>query len=177
MKKIRYNFSVEVIIEESEGTFLESIKNELAQEQKELSLTKAINKKTTELHLELLKKFVLPINQELAEVGLEFGEFTTERTEATNEYKTSHCIIRFPKSNTAYVLVISGIWGEFRESRYTTYLGENYEYKLCKNYNSRVRAENIRFSRYSADFKPIKDLEDLFENLRNLVKKELTSTK
>ena len=140
-----YKFKVEVAeVNNGKSSLLDSFIDEAKDEQRQLDITHKINRKTTEVHRQILIDFVTEVNEELSSIG--FNEFKNIKDSSlgNNHYYCSeaklHTIDRTP-----YKLEIVGIneLPRFKDSKYTTYTGK-YQFILVYGSSySQVRVKTV----------------------------------
>jgi hypothetical protein len=130
-----YKFKVEVPeVNNGKSSLLNSFINEARDEQRQLDITYRINKKTTEVHRQILIDFITEINEELSSIGFNEFKLSDELGYANNYYYESVAILQNSKSRqlNPYKLYIVGENDrEFEDSKYTTFTGE-YRFGLGK---------------------------------------------
>jgi len=136
MEKV-YEFKVTVKEEVKTSGFIQDIINEAKEDEAQMDLTRQINKKTRNLHKEILEDSVESLNKELRTVGLEFNHH--EYYGGTNGYSSSMMRLDIPNkggfdfSGMSYVLIIAGKSNrDFKHSKYTTFDGD-FEIKIARN--------------------------------------------
>ena len=139
-----YKFKVEVAeVKNGKSSLLDSFIDEARDEQRQLDITHKINRKTTEVHRQILIDFVTEVNKELSSIG--FNEFKNIKDSSlgNNHYYCSEA--KLHNSRTPYKLEIVGIneLPRFKDSKYTTYTGK-YQFRLVygSSYNE-VRVKTV----------------------------------
>ena len=126
-----YKFKVEVPeVNNGKSSLIDSFINEARDEQRQLDITYKINKKTTEVHRQILIDFITEVNEELSSIG--FNEFKLQENfgSGNNYYYESEARLITPKKS--YRLYIVGKNDrKFEDSKYTTFTGE-YRFALGK---------------------------------------------
>jgi hypothetical protein len=135
-----YKFKVEVPeVNNGKSSLMDSFINEARDEQRQLNISHRINKKTTQIHRQILIDFITEINEELSSIGFNEFELREENEDGNNYYYGSQARLQTHKS---YRLYIEGENDrEFEDSKYTTFTGE-YEFKFGygnSSYTQRVK--------------------------------------
>ena len=141
-----YKFKVEVPeVNNGKSSLLDSFIDEARDEQRQLNITYKINRKTTEVHRQILIDFVTEVNKELSSIG--FNEFKNikDNSLGNNYYYCSEA--KLHNSRTPYKLKIFGIneLPRFKDIKYTTYTGK-YQFRLVygSSYNE-VRVNTVDY--------------------------------
>ena len=136
-----YKFKVEVPeVKNGKSSLLDSFIDEAIDEQRQLNITYKINRKTTEVHRQILIDFVTEVNKELSSIG--FNEFKNIKDSSlgNNHYYCSEA--KLHNSRTPYKLKIVGInEREFKDSKYTTYTGK---YNIILVYGSSYNEARVK---------------------------------
>ena len=138
-----YKFKVEVPeVNNGKSSLMDSFINEARDEQRQLDITHKINRKTTEVHRQILMDFVTEVNEELSSIG--FNEFKTSFNEfkVNNQYSKSVYRLKGTSYYVWYNLEIIGVQGEFKDSKYTTFTGE-YHIRLLSGKGHNVRVKTV----------------------------------
>ncbi len=131
-----YKFKVEVPeVNNGKSSLLDSFINEARDEQRQLDITHRINRKTTEVHRQILIDFITDINEELSSIGFNEFKLSDELGHGNNYYYDSVAKLQNSKSTlsiNSYKLYIVGENDrKFEDSKYTTYTGK-YRFGLSK---------------------------------------------
>ena len=137
-----YKFKVEVPeVKNGKSSLLDSFIDEAIDEQRQLNITYKINRKTTEVHRQILIDFVTEVNKELSSIG--FNEFKNIKDSSlgNNHYYCSEA--KLHNSRTPYKLKIVGIneLPRFKDSKYTTYTGK---YNIILVYGSSYNEARVK---------------------------------
>jgi hypothetical protein len=137
-----YKFKVEVAeVNNGKSSLLDSFINEAKDEQRQLDITHKINRKTTEVHRQILMDFVTEVNEELSSIG--FNEFKTSSVIINNnQYSKSVYRLKETSYSVWYNLEIIGVQGEFKDSKYTTFTGK-YHIRLLSGKGHDVRVKTV----------------------------------
>lgn len=137
-----YKFKVEVAeVNNGKSSLIDSFINEAKDEQRQLDITHKINRKTTEVHRQILMDFVTEVNEELSSIG--FNEFKTSSVIINNnQYSKSVYRLKETSYSVWYNLEIIGVQGEFKDSKYTTFTGK-YHIRLLSGKGHDVRVKTV----------------------------------
>mgnify|MGYP000932120673 CR=1 FL=1 len=135
-----YKFKVEVPeVNNGKSSLMDSFINEARDEQRQLNITHRINKKTTEVHSQILIDFITEVNEELSSIGFNEFKLSDELGHGNNYYYGSQARLQTHKSYRLYIE--GGNDREFEDSKYTTFTGK-YEFKFGygnSEYTQRVK--------------------------------------
>ncbi len=137
-----YKFKVEVPeVNNGKSSLMDSFINEARDEQRQLDITHKINKKTTEVHRQILIDFITEINEELSSIGFNEFKLSDELLDevGNNYYYGSEAILQTHKSFRLYIEGEND--REFKDSKYTTFTGK-YEFKF--GYGNSPYAQRVR---------------------------------
>tara|TARA_Y100001938_G_scaffold146422_1_gene225231 strand:+ start:588 stop:1088 length:501 start_codon:yes stop_codon:yes gene_type:complete len=137
-----YKFKVEVPeVNNGKSSLMDSFINEARDEQRQLDITHKINKKTTEVHRQILIDFITEINEELSSIGFNEFKLSDELLDevGNNYYYGSEAILQTHKSFRLYIEGEND--REFEDSKYTTFTGK-YEFKF--GYGNSPYAQRVR---------------------------------
>ena len=165
MKKL--TFTIEIDDTAINSSFIDKLKDEVKDEERQLILTHKINKKTTQLHREILIDIVNTLNSELIKVDLKFNEYRLEGN--TNQYKRS--MVKCSFKNTCIVLVIGARMSDrnFKDSKYSTYTGD-YKFYIGSNSSKYYTANQI-----DKTTTKVENVNDVLEYMRNHIKEHITT--
>ena len=137
-----YKFKVEVAeVNNGKSSLIDSFINEAKDEQRQLDITHKINRKTTEVHRQILMDFVTEVNEELSSIG--FNEFKTSSVIINNnQYSNSVYRLKETSYSVWHNLEIIGVQGEFKDSKYTTFTGK-YHIRLLSAKGHDVRVKTV----------------------------------
>jgi hypothetical protein len=137
-----YKFKVEVAeVNNGKSSLIDSFINEAKDEQRQLDITHKINRKTTEVHRQILMDFVTEVNEELSSIG--FNQFKTSSVIINNnQYSKSVYRLKETSYSVWYNLEIIGVQGEFKDSKYTTFTGK-YHIRLLSGKGHDVRVKTV----------------------------------
>jgi hypothetical protein len=135
-----YKFKVQVPeVNNGKSSLMDSFINEARDEQRQLDITHRINKRTTEVHRQILIDFITEINEELSSIGFNEFKLRDNFVDGNNCYYGSQARLQSHKS---YRLYIEGENDrEFEDSKYTTFTGK-YEFKF--GYGSSAYTQRVR---------------------------------
>jgi hypothetical protein len=134
-----YKFEVVVKSEVSSSNLIDSIIQEVQSEKRQVALTHEINKKTTELHKEILGDFINAVNKEISKVGLDFdNDFIDGRS--NNQYNGFESYLC--QDNNCFIRINGISDRDFKDSKYTTYTGE-FQIFISKGNGSPTRIESV----------------------------------
>ncbi len=118
MKTKTYKFEVTIEERETSSGLMQSLKDEIADEKKQLDLTKAINAESQKAHLTMLKDFIRELMDEFAEV-MTVDKYKISDS-STNGYYTN-CVTLIFINGKKILLVAEPIVSKLDETKYTTY--------------------------------------------------------
>jgi len=134
-----YKFKVEVPeVNNGKSSLMDSFINEARDEQRQLDITHKINKKTTEVHRQILIDFITEINEELSSIGFNEFKLSDELGHGNNYYYGSQARLQVPFYN---IYIVGENDRKFEDSKYTTFTGK-YEFKFgygSSEYTQRVK--------------------------------------
>jgi len=117
-----YKFKVEVPeVNNGKSSLMDSFINEARDEQRQLDITHKINKKTTEVHRQILIDFITEINEELSSIGFNEFKLSDELGHGNNYYYGSQARLQVPFYN---LYIVGENDRKFEDSKYTTFTGE-----------------------------------------------------
>jgi len=147
-----YKFKVNYEPFISKSNIINSIIDEVKDDDSQLRLTQSINKKTTKIHNKILKDFRKVIVGEIGRLGINAGDVIKYSYNETNNYVESYFSIKMDGELHYNIFITANSDRNFDDSRYTTFTGD-YIIKISKG------QEIPRYINCS-DVKTIKNIDD-----------------
>lgn len=167
MKK--YTFTIEVEDHKSNGSFIDSLIDEVTDEKRQQALTHKINAETTKQHRKILCDFADEVNKELQKVDLCFDVLAYDDY-ISNNYQRS--MIKMEVGNISWIIGIEGHNDRnFKDSKYITFTGD-YELRIGSN-DTRSYTANNQWSRLYQILTKGNELAKVLDAIRGSVKNHI----
>ena len=166
-----YSFSIEADYTHTGKDFIDSIRNEIESEKRQLALTYRINAETTKMHRKILEDLVDEINATLVPIGLKFDRISSDK-DGMNFYNGHKAVCTFPDGDVWIIVISAQNDHTFKDSKYCTYTGE---YLLRVGHKSKStlisRPTYVEDVPYGTNFgNCFKTIDELLNSMRDSIK-------